>query len=181
MLETQNERPVMRIYIGCGLTHVSDHHFDSYVDYIHKLAAGLLELEHVNGVKYALVDSDPQLSERPKELQASLCYAWDRGMVEECDLLVADVSFPSTGLGIELQVAESSGKPVVMLVGNYGDNRVSRRDYENPDFRHHELQIGDGIVTLMALGLPAISKVIEYRSSDDAIRSAVEIVRLYAK
>jgi hypothetical protein len=31
-------------------------------------------------------------------------------MVEEADLMVADASFPSTGLGIELQIAVLSGK-----------------------------------------------------------------------
>lgn len=171
----------MKIYIGCALTHVPDHHFEEYVQYIHSLAKDLKGIQAVETVKYALVDSDPQLSEKPRESRPALCYTWDRAMVEECDLLVADVSFPSTGLGIELQIAETGGKPVIMLVGDYGDNRVSHREYDNPDHQHHELQIGEGIVTLMALGLPTVTKVIGYRDTNEAIRLTVEAALVFTR
>jgi hypothetical protein len=101
-------------------------------------------------------------------------------MVEEADLVVADASFPSTGLGIELQIAEAAGTPVIMLIGDLGINRVRGAHYKNPDHSGHELQVGEGIVSLMALGLPAIRKKIEYRAFDDAIAETVQAVRLYS-
>ncbi|WP_144062278.1 hypothetical protein [Cupriavidus sp. GA3-3] len=136
-------------------------------------------MDAIEKVRYALVDSDPQLAFKPEADQANLCYDWDRRMVEEADLVVADASFPSTGLGIELQIAESSGIPVIMLVGDLGINRVKGARYQNPDHEYHDLQIGKGIVSLMALGLPAIRKTISYKTFSEAIQGAVAAVRLY--
>jgi hypothetical protein len=158
----------MNVYVACGLTHVPREIFGQYVGFIHNLAAALRGQQGVASVKYALVNSDPQLAERPKSERPALCYVWDRMMVEEANLIVADASFPSTGMGIELQIAESSGKPIVMLIGDYGVNRVKPVHYENPDHTGHDLQVGEGIVSLMALGLPTIKRAIPYVVNDPA-------------
>ena len=100
-------------------------------------------------------------------------------MVEEADLIVADASFPSTGVGIELPVAETSGKPIILLIGDYGTNRAQSAHYKNPDQSEHNLQIGKGIVSLMALGLPAIRKTVPYSDLHAGVGAAVEAVKLY--
>lgn len=169
----------MNIYIACGLTHVPRDIFTDYVVYLHELAYALRAIPAVASVRYALVDSDPQLASKPASDRAALCYDWDRRMVEEADLLIAEASFPSTGLGIELQIAETAGTPVIMLVGDLGINRVDRAHYENPDHSEHDLQIGEGIVSLMALGLPAIRKTVPYKTFDQAILGAVAAVTVY--
>jgi hypothetical protein len=169
----------MNIYIACGLTHVPREIFSDYVAYLHELADALRAIPAVAGVRYALVNSDPQLASKPAPDRAALCYDWDRRMVEEADLLIAESSFPSTGLGIELQIAETAGIPVIMLVGDLGINRVGRAHYKNPDHSEHDLQIGEGIVSLMALGLPAIRKTLLYKSFGEAISAAVDVVKLY--
>lgn len=171
----------MNIYIGCGLTHIPRDIFTNYVAYLHQLAYALRTNPAVGSVRYALVDSDPQLASKPASDRAALCYDWDRRMVEEADLLIAEASFPSTGLGIELQIAESEGIPVIMLIGDYGVNRVSRAHYENPDHSQHDLQTGEGVVSLMALGLPAIRRTIHYETFGDAISGAVAAVTLYVQ
>ncbi|MBD8638675.1 hypothetical protein [Sphingomonas sp. CFBP 13733] len=168
----------MKIYIACGLTHVPRDVFADYTSYLHGLAAKLRSSLSVTSVRYALVDSDPQLALKPAGDQAGLCYDWDRRMVEDADLVVADASFPSTGLGIELQIAEAAGIPVVMLIGDLGINRVREVQYRNPDDSQHELQIGRGIVSLMALGLPAIRKTVQYTSFDEAIARAADAVAM---
>ncbi|MBJ8778733.1 hypothetical protein I5388_15180 [Citrobacter freundii] len=168
----------MKIYLACGLTHVPRDIFPHYVAYIHELANNLLKIDSIDKVRYALVDSDPQLSTKPKADQAALCYYWDRRMVEEADLIIADASFPSTGLGIELQIAENCGIPVIMLAGDLGINRVKTIQYKNPDHELHDLQIGKGIVSLMALGLPTIRKIVHYRTFPEAINGAVAAVMI---
>jgi len=178
MYERQIESK-MQIYIACGLTHVPRDVFSQYVSYIHELAEQLRTIRGIEKVQYALVDSDPQLASKPETDRAALCYDWDRRMVEGVDLVLADASFPSTGLGIELQIAENSGIPVIMLVGDLGINRVKKVQYQNPDHEQHDLQIGRGIVSLMAMGLPAIRKIVSYRTFGEAIHGAVEAVRLY--
>ena len=170
----------MNIYLACGLTHVPRDTFDAYVAFLHDLAAAMRAISTVRSVKYALVDSDPQLSTKPWDDRAALCYDWDRRMVEDADLIVADASFPSTGMGIELQIAEASGKPVIMLIGDHGMNRVKSPQYVNPDHSEHDLQVGEGIVSLMALGLPAIRKTVPYSNFSSGLEGAVAAVQFFA-
>src|SRR5687767_13691920 len=102
----------MTIYLGCGLTHVPRDVFLDYVAQLHRIAA---ELERTGTkVMYALKHSDPQLAEKPFEEKARLCYLWDRELVEKADVLIAEATYPSTGLGIEMQIAESCGKPIII-------------------------------------------------------------------
>ena len=169
----------MKIYLACGLTHVPRDLFPAYTSYLHSLAQALVAIENDCTVKYALLNSDPQLAEKPPEDRASLCYAWDRRMIEEADLIVADASFPSTGLGVELQIADSHGTPIVMLIGEYGVNRVKSVCYTNPDASKHNLQVGEGIVSLMALGIPSIHRTLGYTCHEMAIRLCVEAVKLF--
>jgi hypothetical protein len=163
----------MKIYIGCALTHVPRSVFAGYASFIHELAAALREKrDHL--VKYAFIDSDPQLAKKPFKERASLCYAWDREMVEEADLIIAEASYPSLGLGIELQIAEQRGKPIVIAFQDSGSNKAEPVSYKNPDEVQHELQIGEGYVSLMALGTPGVFRVIKY---SDAVEGTKKIIK----
>ena len=148
----------LKIYIACSLTHVPRGFFDEYVDNIHNFAIHLKEFD----VKYALVNSDPQLKEIPSNEKAKYCYLWDRKMVEESDVVIAEASFPSIGLGIELQIAEARNIPIILLYNERQSNKALPVDYINPDKHEYSLQIGEGYVSLMALGLPNILKIIPY-------------------
>ncbi|UGX89844.1 hypothetical protein G6321_00003395 (plasmid) [Bradyrhizobium barranii subsp. barranii] len=162
----------MRIYIACALTHVPRGPvFDEHVSFIHQLAENLKMNGHE--VKYALVDSDPQLDSRPFDERARLCYLWDRSMVEEAELMIAEASWASTGLGIEMQIAENKGIPIIVCFKDFQINRVKTVTYENPDHTSHHLQVGDGIITLMALGVPNIFRLIEYFSPDDGVAQII--------
>lgn len=170
----------MKIYIACGLTHVPREHFEEYTSFIHKLSSSLKQDDANHEVKYALVNSDPQLAEKPYTERAKLCYIWDRNMVAEADLIIAEASFPSTGLGIELQIAESNDTPIIICFRDFKDNKAEPICYQNPDKSCHELQIGEGFVSLMALGLPSVYKAIKYNNCEDgiqAIRSVVDLLR----
>jgi nucleoside 2-deoxyribosyltransferase len=165
----------MNIYLSCGLTHVPRRVFLDYVSLLHRIAAALEEAGAK--VTYALKHSDPQLAEKPFEDKARLCYLWDRELVEHADVLVAEASYPSTGLGIEMQIAESHGKPIIICFRAGSDTRAAEVQYENPDHTRHTLQIGDGYVSLMALGLPTVFKVIRYNCADDCIPQVVDALR----
>ena len=169
-------------YLACGLTHVPKAVFDKYVDAIHGIASATRAAVEGLSVKYALVDSDPQLAQRKPEDKARLCYLWDRKMVEEADVVIAEASFPSTGLGIELQIAEGNDTPIIILYKDYGCNRATERNYKNPnDSIDHALQIGEGFVTLMALGMPSIFRVIRYEDLDDCTRQLADALSLLEK
>ena len=169
----------MTVYLGCGLTHVPRAVFLDHVAMLHRIAT---ELERTGTeVMYALKHSDPQLAEKPFEERARLCYLWDRKLVERSDVLIAEATYPSTGLGIEMQMAESRGKPIIICFRASIDTRAAEVRYENPDHTRHTLQIGEGYVSLMALGIPSVFKIIPYERPDDCIsqlaRAILELKR----
>lgn len=167
----------MNIYIACGLTHVPRNLFEEYCEFVHTLAA-TLKASGDYEVKYALVNSDPQLAEKPASEQARLCYHWDREMVESTDLLIAEASFPSTGLGIEMQLAANKATPILICFRDFGVNQALEVAYENPDHSKHALQIGQGFVTLMALGVPGVFRVEQYDSIAQGVDRVLEAVAL---
>lgn len=158
----------MKIYLACGLTHVPRKEFPAYVNLLHSLVAHLTDLHGIE-VKYALRDSDPQLGQQPFADRARLCYAWDREMVEWADLVVAEASYPSTGLGIELQIACARNTPIIVAFKLDDRHKAPPVEYRTPDHGLHSLQLGEGYVSLMALGLPTISKVLPYKNEADAL------------
>jgi hypothetical protein len=168
----------MKIYIASALTHVPRGEFSDYAKFLHRLAGALRVEPFGHEVKYALANSDPQLAQKPFGERARLCYLWDRGMVEEAELVIAEASFPSTGLGIELQVAEAKDIPLLLCFRRAKSHRIDPVEYVNPDQSIHELQIGEGFVSLMALGLPAVFRLIGYNDDDDGIRQILEATEL---
>jgi hypothetical protein len=167
---------VVKIYIACALTHVPRGFFDEHVAFIHRLAEELKAVGH--DVMYALVNSDPQLASKPFDERARLCYLWDRKMVEGAQLLIAEASFPSTGLGIEMQIAENKGTPIILCFRDFGTNKVETVLYENPDHSRHNLQVGDGFVTLMALGVPTVFRVVRYSDEQDGLAKLMDALDL---
>lgn len=165
----------MRIYIGCGLTHVPRDLFVEYTSFIYSLAR---TLEATHDVQYALRDSDPQLAMKELGERARLCYLWDRQMVENAESMIADVSFPSTGLGIELQIAESRNTPLVLCYRDWGSNRAKTITYETPDQTRHQLQIGTGFASLMVMGISNVFKTIQYSNASEGIQQVVASISL---
>lgn len=166
----------VKLYLACALTHVPRDRFGEYAEFVHALAAQLSAVGHQ--VKYALVNSDPQLETKPVHERARLCYLWDCRMVQDAEAVIAECSFPSIGLGVELQVAASKEIPVIIAFRDLRENRAIPVRYTNPDHSEHELQIGAGFVSLMALGLPTVFRVHSYSNAGDGIAKIVESVEL---
>src|SRR5580698_8372332 len=120
----------MKLYIACALTKVPRRIFTEYSQFLHDLAASL---SRMHDVRYALVNSDPQLASRPVGDRARLCYRWDESMVLNSDLVVAECSFPSIGLGIEMQMAAGRDIPILICFRDFGNNRAKPVTYVNPD------------------------------------------------
>lgn len=167
----------MKIYIACSLTHVPRIHFEEYVAFLHQLANSITEDDRYT-VKYALLNSDPQLAEKPAQERARLCYLWDAKMVREADVIIAECSFPSTGLGIELQIAVENETPIVIIFRGFAGNQAPPAAYANPDSTVHELQVGEGFVSLMALGLPSLFKVHRYGNTESGTKCVLETLNL---
>jgi len=111
----------MKIYFACSIT--GGREFESvYQAVVHALAE--------NGVLTAhLVESDVM------EVEAGLSprdvYIRDTGWLRECDVLIAEVSVPSHGVGYEVGLALGIEKPVLVL---FQDGRkISKMIGGNPD------------------------------------------------
>lgn len=169
----------MKIYLACGLTHVPRGEFAAYVCLIEEVAQFLTNSLGAK-VKYALNDSDPQLAQKPFSDRARLCYLWDKEMVEWADVIVAEASYPSTGLGIELQIACARETPIVMAFRFDEHHKAPPVQYRTPDHEIHTLQLGEGFISLMALGLPSVFKVLPYTNVKEActeVGRAIETLR----
>jgi hypothetical protein len=171
------EPPNLDIYLACALTHVPEPEFDGYTERIHRFAAALCA-QGANQVRYALINSDPQLAAKPAADKARLCYLWDRRMVESADVFVAEATHPSLGLGIEMQIAESNDIPLIMCFEKAESRRTHSKHYRNPDRQAHKLQVGEGFVSLMALGLPNVFSVIPYRAEEECLRGLATALQL---
>lgn len=65
------------------------------------------------------------------ELGPEAVYQRDTDWIRECDVLIAEVSVPSHGVGYEVGFALMLGKPVLAL--HHADRRVSKMITGNPD------------------------------------------------
>jgi hypothetical protein len=99
-------------------------------------------------------------------------------MVQDADVVIGESSFPSIGLGIELQHAAENETPIVLAFRDFGENRAEPVRYTNPDHTSHDLQIGEGFVSLMALGLPTVVRVHQYQGVADAVQQLAATLRL---
>ena len=56
-------------------------------------------------------------------------------------------------------------------------NRAAAVEYKNPDHTHHRLQIGEGFVSLIALGIPSVLRVVKYEGKADGILRVCDVIR----
>jgi nucleoside 2-deoxyribosyltransferase len=57
--------------------------------------------------------AEPDVLEREKDVPAPVVFDRDVKWIDECDLMIAEVSTPSTGVGYEYGYALQIGKPVL--------------------------------------------------------------------
>jgi nucleoside 2-deoxyribosyltransferase len=59
--------------------------------------------------------ADPQVLDREKDTPPRTVFDRDVAWIDECDLMIAEVSTPSTGVGYEYGYAVQIGKPVLCV------------------------------------------------------------------
>lgn len=160
------------VYIATALTHVKRDLFDEYVSFIIDLAKNI-EQSFSIPCKYALRDSDPKLSKYRPEERPRLCYLWDRDMVENAKFIIAEVSFPSTGVGMEIEIANQKGIPILLVYREFKSCKAEVKNYRLASGEIHVLEIGNRIASVMVQGCPSIIHEIEYKDSDDGIKKTI--------
>lgn len=128
----------MNIYFACSIT--GGREFESAYQ---EIVAGLILDGHEIPTSH-LAQADVMENERvlaPRDV-----YERDVNWIKNCDVLIAEVSVPSHGVGYEIAFALGIGKPVLCI--HKDDRRVSKMITGNSD--------------------PAL-KVVSYSTSEDAI------------
>lgn len=126
-----------KIYVGCSLTHATQEYRDSIEKFKETLRA-----------KYEVMQFMGLVKGTGRER-----FDWDVQCVKSADFFIADVSLPSTGLGIELGVAYEMKKPVLLIANK------------------------DAKVALMVEGHPgAVREIVRYETLDDVLPVVYEVL-----
>jgi 2'-deoxynucleoside 5'-phosphate N-hydrolase len=76
--------------------------------------------------------ADPQVLDREKDVPPRTVFDRDVAWVEECDVMIAEVSTPSTGVGYEYGYAIQIGKPVLCVYRSAQSVRMTKMILGNP-------------------------------------------------
>ena len=77
----------------------------------------------------------------------------DRAWILEADVIVAEVTIPSLGVGYEIALAETLEKPVICLHRQKEDRRLSAMIAGNPALHVHTYESVDEAVALVSKSL----------------------------
>lgn len=122
----------LKIYFGGsikgGRSKVED--YKKIVDYLKTI--GTVLDEHV---------ADPNLQSSGESITSIEIYNRDVSWINECDILIAEVTVPSLGVGYEIGYAESLNKRIICLYQNdesisamiKGNNSITHISYDDVD------------------------------------------------
>lgn len=92
---------------------------------------------------------DPSLTERGGDGGSGYIWKRDTDWLCECDIVIAECSRASLGVGYELAFAEAHGKPVFVFYGGE-EGRLSAMIEGDPDFAVHYHDGGDGAISALS-------------------------------
>lgn len=111
------------IYFACSIT--GGREFEAvYQEIVAALLADGHEIPTSHLAQSEVMDGERQLA--PRDV-----YVRDVDWITNCDILIAEVSVPSHGVGYEIGYALNIGKPVFCI--HHKDRRVSKMITGNPD------------------------------------------------
>lgn len=115
----------MNIYFACSITGGRE-----YESVYQAIVAALTEAGHEVPTAHL---AGSGAAEKEAELGPQAVYARDTDWIRACDVLIAEVSVPSHGVGYEIGFALGLGKPVLAL--HQEGKKVSKMISGNPDPR----------------------------------------------
>lgn len=129
----------LKIYFGGsikgGRSKVED--YKKIVDYLKTI--GTVLDEHV---------ADPNLQASGESITSTEIYNRDVSWINECDILIAEVTVPSLGVGYEIGYAESLNKRIICLYQN--DERISAMIKGNNSITHISYDDVDELLTKLS-------------------------------
>ena len=137
----------MNIYFACSITGGRD-----FEGAYQAIVAALIADGHAVPNAHLAESGVPA---REAEIPPQVVYARDVGWIRACEILIAEVSIPSHGVGYEIGFALGLGKRVLAVYRS--DRKVSKMISGNPDTNLH---------------------LLEYRNLDEAVQKILNFLRL---
>lgn len=105
--------------------------------------------------KYTLIEffSNPKnIGEQSSEIEyCQQIYEFDKNCVESCDIMLAEVSYPSLGEGMELAFAVTNNKPILAVARQNASVSRMIMGITHPKFEFYRYNSTKEIVTLLDL------------------------------
>lgn len=136
------------VYLASCLSSLPDKEAHLFKTYLEDLATEFQKIGLVAVVPHRDMDPEKNSNALPSEV-----YKVDIAKVSKAGVLVADVSYPSIGLGMEIQHAGNCGAQVVLVMKK------------------------NTLLSRMPLGHPNVLVCIEYESYEDAIEKTISVFR----
>lgn len=140
----------MRIYFSCSLTGGRQDQ---------PIYAGMVRhLQDAGHVVLTAHLADPEVMVLDGRLDPVAVYERDSAWIRECEVVIAEVSTPSHGVGFEIAYALGQGKPVICFY--QAGTRVSKMITGNraPGFRVHSYDDPAQVGSLMDEGIAALQR-----------------------
>ncbi len=168
-----------RAFIVGGYSHVNPSDFTDHISFFDSISM-LLQYRYRLNPHYALRDNEGRIANLPYEKQREKCYQGDIEIAAHAGFLVAELTYPSTGTGQELQAAADNNIPVVSMIRGKEGKRVDvvlRMRNHASDVEEYTLTRGEGGMSKMVDGNPAILSRIVYNDYSDALRKLDRVLQ----
>lgn len=96
----RHRKKKIRVYFGCALSHAPKE-FIRDIEKIKKALRKKVEVLEFLGLEH------PSISD---------AYQYDTNCVRRCDIVVANITYPSLGLGMEMGIAIENKKPLITII-----------------------------------------------------------------
>lgn len=162
------------VFIIGGITNVPKQDFGEYVDFFGAVSM-LLQFRYGLNPSFALRDNESKLVEIPPDKICWECYRQDIQSTVHSSFCIADLTYPSTGTGQEIQAAYDNGVPVIALVRDGGKaGALPDLTYyglkSSGEMVEHKVHRGFGGISKMVDGNPTIVGRIQYSDRSAALR-----------
>ncbi len=143
---------ISSVYVAGSITHLNESGMEADYKDFYKRIGEVIERLGVKAVVPHLADSENIREQRERD--AEKIYRWSVGQVSDNDVVIAEVSMPSLGVGGELEAAVRSNTPIIL---------ISKKGK---------------IVSKFATGNPMVKYHLEYDDFNDAIVKIERIIKM---
>lgn len=156
----------LKFFVISALTHIeTKREFDYNNEMINHIMLMMWNEFNYHYGSSALLTNESQLKHVPKEWVAPLTYMLDQRSVRTADLIIAILSYPSQGLGQEMEHARENGVPIIGILQKtkLSKKRLTYATFSyDGELEERTLFKGRSGSSTMVVGNPSINYLVSY-------------------